>query len=141
MKVGFTGTREGMTEDQKETLYKLLLDPLPDEFHHGDCVGADEEAAEIASELGIQVVAHPPDDSKLRAYYEHNDKTLVPIPYLVRNMNIVDEVEWLIAAPKNRVDKRGGTWYTIRYAKGNLIDNTIIWPDGSTTHEFTQRDN
>ena len=57
--VGFTGTRQGMTDDQKCALRKLLSEiarngSFPLLFHHGDCVGSDEEAHEIA--VGLDAV-------------------------------------------------------------------------------------
>jgi hypothetical protein len=39
MRMGSTGTREGMSDRQKETLLKVLAEYKPAEFHHGDCVG------------------------------------------------------------------------------------------------------
>jgi hypothetical protein len=39
-KIGFTGTKDGMTDPQKSTL-RDLLDGGSGEFHHGDCVGAE----------------------------------------------------------------------------------------------------
>jgi len=43
MRVGFTGTSQGMTRPQQEAVAALLLDPVPNEAHHGNCVGADAE--------------------------------------------------------------------------------------------------
>lgn len=42
MKIGFTGTRHGMTNQQKNQFFKIIIN-LNDlkEFHHGDCIGAD----------------------------------------------------------------------------------------------------
>jgi len=126
MNVGFTGTRFGMSELQKQTLYEKLkeikLPPsvvtISDEFHHGDCVGADAEAHVIALNLKYKVVIHPPDQDKLRAFCVVSYKIEVPKPYLDRNKMIVDSCHLLIAAPRtNGEELRSGTWSTIRYAK------------------------
>ena len=34
MKIGFRGTREGMTDRQKHGLLQVLAEYEPDEFHH-----------------------------------------------------------------------------------------------------------
>ena len=41
---GFTGTRAGMTERQKQALELILCDYSMAAFHHGGCHGADAEA-------------------------------------------------------------------------------------------------
>jgi hypothetical protein len=38
-------------------------------------------------------------------------------PYLVRDKDIVEEIDVLIAAPLETKRKKGGTWYTIKQAK------------------------
>jgi len=131
--VGFTGSRAGMSEEQEAAVRGLLARTFVpgDTFHHGDCVGADAEAAGIAVNLGYFVVAHPPIDSKLRAYAPgHN--TLQPKPYLDRNHDIVDAANWLIATPHGAEDKRSGTWATIRYARAHGVSVMLIRSDGTT---------
>lgn len=49
--IGFTGTREGMTQAQKDVFASLVARIEPDEFHHGDCVGSDEAAAELVHRI------------------------------------------------------------------------------------------
>lgn len=130
--IGFTGTRHGMTEAQivSVTTTLLRLDLL--EFHHGDCIGADVQAAEIAKAQGYIIVGHPPVNEYRRAFF-FNDMTRTAKPYIERNHALVDAVGILIAAPETaREQHRSGTWATIRYAKSNNVRVIIINPDGRT---------
>lgn len=117
MKVGFTGTQRGMTKKQKVELEHLLADLNPDEFHHGDCIGADEQAHIIAGIMGFNIIIHPPEDGKKRAFM--SSPFMHPkLPYLVRNKNIVLSTQVLIAAPKSKEEElRSGTWSTVRLAR------------------------
>lgn len=128
MKTGFTGTQEGMTIYQSRALWIFLRNADPDEFHHGDCIGADETAHYIAKSLGIYVVGHPPANPKKRAFTDC-DEWREPKPYLERNHDIVDESDEIVACPKSRDEElRSGTWSTVRYAirKGKL--EGLIYP-------------
>ena len=124
MKVGFTGTRSGMTARQMLALAKFLgqYQSRITEFHHGDCVGADAEAHEIVeSFLGVNVIyVHPPNDERYRAF-KHSPHIAEPRGYLVRNHDIVNSVDRMLAAPKQiecPSNLRGqGTWATIVYAE------------------------
>lgn len=121
MRVGFTGTQRGMTPGQRDrfraTLLELVDAPGPHEFHHGDCIGADAQGAEIARELGFKLVAHPPTNDYKRAFVK-SDASWTPKPYLARNHEIVDAVELMIATPGEHTEQlRSGTWATIRYAR------------------------
>lgn len=135
MKIGFTGTRDGMTEAQKVTVKKILKgfrDAYP-EFHHGDCVGADADAHEIAEKLRYHIVIHPPTNNSLRAYCKGEDVSLLDLkPYLVRNKDIVKDTETLIATPNGFKEKQqSGTWSTVRFAQKQNKFILIVWPDGT----------
>ena len=128
MIAGFTGTQIGMTDKQKETFKKLI--EKCDELHHGDCVGADSDAHNIAKELGKRVHIHPPINSSKRAF---NDGDILnnPKEYLDRNHDIVDSSDFLIATPKGMNEElRSGTWATIRYARKRNKKVVIIYPNG-----------
>jgi len=117
--IGFTGTQQGMTQKQKDALFVILRDCGTDFiFHHGDCLGADEEAHEIVRPFqGNWIVIHPPINEIKRAWF-HGDEILKSKEYLVRNHDIVDACEVLIAAPKTDDEElRSGTWATVRYAR------------------------
>lgn len=156
--IGMTGTRRGMTEAQKKTFTKLLKsyqrrafqrsieegcprwqDAPPCILHHGDCVGADEEAHKIARSLGFHVVIHPPEYEKHRAwcapYYEseYGDKIKVreEKDYITRNHDIVDECDTMIGVPgEDKEILRSGTWSTIRYSQKQEKVLVVVVPDG-----------
>lgn len=128
---GFSGTSQGMTSAQKYSLWNFLAGGSG-EFHHGDCIGSDAEAHEIAMECGYCPVLHPPTNYSKRAWCEVPAHLMRPEgPYLVRNRDIVDETMALIATPAEHEEQpRGGTWYTIRYARKRGKATVLILPDG-----------
>ena len=133
MKIGFTGTQKGMSDVQKEAFFKLINKYKPEEFHHGDCIGADSDADNIIRKLNItqiHTIIHPPNSSTKRSYCS-SQFIREPKPYLERNKDIVNETDLLIACPKGiKEELRGGTWATIRYAKKVGKKIIIIYPDG-----------
>lgn len=117
MRVGFSGTRQGMSRKQKSRVQELLEQLKPEWFHHGDCIGADEEAAGIASKLGIKLESHPPENTRYRAFCPY-DVIHEPKPYIERNHDIVDAVEFMIFTPATDQEVlRSGTWAIWRYAQ------------------------
>lgn len=89
------------------------------EFHHGDCIGADASAHEIAKELEIDIYIYPPINNRKRAFCcTGSFKIHPPKDYIERNHNIVDNCDILIACPKSNIEElRSGTWATVRYAR------------------------
>jgi len=133
--IGFTGTQAGLTLAQWQTLKDTLGTVKQKIFHHGDCIGADEQADSIAKALEFKIVIHPPVDSGKRAFCTAN-VMWAKKPYLERNHDIVDTTDGLIACPKEFEEvMRSGTWATIRYATKKGKPVFIIWPDGSTTRK------
>lgn len=128
MKVGFTGTREGMTDAQFATLCDLLDKWDVEAFAQGDCIGADAQANYAAVTMGQHPVIHvfPPDNPKLRAWTSMDDMFTVvheEKSYAARNQDIVDFADVLVAAPKSYQEQQhSGTWQTIRMAwKANKV--------------------
>lgn len=137
MKIGFTGTREGMTDEQLQVVHKLLGALDAQEFHHGQCKGADEESCLIAKEFGICTVSHPPINNYMKSCVE-SDQYRAPNGYLERDCNIVIESDILIAAPNSYSDKKGsGTWYTINQSRKFKKPRYIIFPDGTYIYEHS----
>ena len=133
--MGFTGSRKGMTRHQRIVIHKYLEElaavQTEAEFHHGDAVGADAQAAGMAYTLRYRVICHPPKRSTYRAYTELNHVTLPVAEYLDRNRAIVDATSVLLATPDGPERTRSGTWQAIRYAR-SLGDRylLVVYPDG-----------
>src|SRR5262245_4747430 len=117
MRIGFTGTQGGMTERQRQALSCVLAELQATTLHHGDCIGADAEAHDVATAMGCEVVIHPPITEAKRAW-KRAPQIHAPKPYLARNRDIVRAAEMLVAAPAQDVEQlRSGTWSTVRFAR------------------------
>lgn len=142
MKLGFTGTRHGMTAAQKREFAELIKRMRPAVFRHGSCQGADVQAAQIV--FGVydftRIVCHPgPDGDSHRQASGVDDETLPGKTHFARNRAIVDATDALVACPCDMAEQaRGGTWYTVGYARKKGKRLWIIWPDGTVTEEATQ---
>ena len=119
MKIGITGSREGMSPNQEiEFVQSLEMVQDFEEFHHGDCVGADAKAHDIVRAFfpHVKIVVHPPIKTYMRAFKE-GDEFREPDDYIQRDQNIVDEVDFLFATPLHDDEDRSGTWTTVRHAR------------------------
>jgi hypothetical protein len=130
--VGFAGTRKGMNQKQCQDfilLVKRLVGSSADvTLHHGDCVGADAQAHDIACGLGCRIEIHPPSNPWRRAWCEA-EVIYPPLPYLERNQAIVDQADMLVATPAQCFEViRSGTWAAIRRARKKGIPITILYP-------------
>lgn len=139
--IGFTGTRHGMTDKQRQYVDAMVAEIIGGDVHaevvahHGDCVGADEQFNEIARMYGCFTVGHIPSDDSLRAHCEVR-KVMPPLPYMQRNANIVAGSDFMLATPAESSEQsRGGTWATIRMARRSGKPLAIVWPDGTATKE------
>lgn len=121
-----------MTKAQVVTFRRLVEDINPTEFHHGDCVGADEKAHNIVRQVlaDCTIFIHPPKNSSKRAGCE-GDFVFAVKEYLERNKDIVNGTDRMIATPQEfEEQQRSGTWSTVRYAEkcGTIV--YVILPDG-----------
>lgn len=118
MRVGITATQKGLTERQRILVRHQLKILNCTELHHGDCIGGDEEIHNIAVEMGIPIVIHPPIKTNKRAFCIPYAKIEIPYDYLVRNRHIVDATEYLLGCPDTNKERlRSGTWSTLRYGR------------------------
>ena len=139
MKLGMTGSREGMSEKALDVLKEFMTSNEVEECHHGDCVGADIEFHNLSKELNKYIIIHPPNKTYLRSYCK-GDESRDPLSYLDRNHYIVDETDMLIAFPKEDKEVwRSGTWSTIRYARKQGKRVYIVYPSGEVQEEDNKK--
>ena len=138
-KIGFTGTRHGMSDKQLKEFKNIILIKEVEEFHHGMCIGSDKQAhdfieEEKKKERKIKIVGHPPSFKKFMVECDC-DIYMKPYDYLKRNKNIVDETDMLIATPDTKERVRSGTWSTVRYARKKSKKIYVIHKNGRVTVE------
>lgn len=142
MIVGFTGTRDGLSNPQLAWLYQLFETAPPDGryvVHHGACVGADAAVHKAALAAKQQIHVWPPVNDKYLARECLTPDALVTVhhamPYLNRNREIVRAGEGLVAFPKQdeQPDNQvlwGGTWYTVNFAERMNKPVVVVYPNG-----------
>jgi hypothetical protein len=135
--IGFTGTRYGMTALQHAEMRRQIVGIYRDAgqtFHHGDCVGADEQFHRIVrQEIGGWIVGHLPIDQEHRAFCDF-DETRAPLKHMQRNAAIVKSSAIVFAAPYEMTEQdRGGTWRTVQMARKAKRELVIVFPDGSVS--------
>jgi hypothetical protein len=137
MILGFTGTRENLTDPQLGWLYEQL-EGADATVHHGACVGADLAVHKTALDNGLWVHVWPPTNMKLVAAECVTPEVGViyhpRMPYLNRNREIVNAAQELVALPKHEEQPGplnwGGTWYTVDFAERMNKRVTICYPSG-----------
>jgi hypothetical protein len=141
--IGFTGTRNEPTHIQLTLLRQFLENKKKygaQVFHHGNCIGADTVAAFIADELDYYIVCHPAESPRYEGVSPYDEK-IERYPYLERNTHIVQSTNLLVSIPYREVTleeilncengtRRGGTYYTTRYALKHEKWVYMITPSG-----------
>jgi hypothetical protein len=150
MIISFTGTQIGMTTEQVSKFIKIIGYLKPERFNFGLCVGADVDAYFAVKAVGKyqpKIIGYPgyseyrPNDLSKRAKDCRCDELKEPKPFLVRNQDIVNDSDILIATPKEFEEQiRSGTWSTVRKAKAQRLQIIIIFPDGSLKLENVRED-
>lgn len=137
MDVGVTATRDGLSKPQLIRIAGLLVSNVTSDkhgkrLHHGDCIGGDDEIAELAYRIGYENIGHPPINVSKRAFNAYTHVWREAKEYHPRNHDIVDESTFLIGAPKDySPEANSGTWATIRYAQSQKKMIYVALPDGS----------
>jgi len=132
VKLGFMGSRGGMTQNQVHALTKVLKDLDVTEVHHNDVHGAAHQFHNMANRIvmGASFIAHPPNTPKYRAFCNVSS-SVPPSGYLQSGKQIVDATDLLVAAPRTDCETRLGlTWKVVRYARNQKKNLLIIRPNG-----------
>jgi hypothetical protein len=137
-KIGFTGTRFGLSARQVKDIIGVFLWAVEVcEIHHGMCVGADVGFHEIIRKIDpnriIKIIGHPTSEryvkKDLLAHDLDCDEVREARPPIERNRIIVDQTDFMIAAPFTQAEiVRSGTWSTIRYARQREKEVYIFTP-------------
>lgn len=147
-KIGYTGTRNGMTQAQKDSLFGILdylgcFKGTVTHINHGDCIGGDEEfdnaVVETLKQDTVTRIIHAPVDPEHQAHMASRNngfykETIISEPqtHLKRNRNVVEASDIIIAAPEQDSDPGwGGTWYTYNYARKHDKPTYLIQPSGN----------
>lgn len=136
--VGFTGSRHGMTRAQELVVWRLLQELVDEgaiEFHHGGCVGSDEQGARAAQRMAYVVHDHPASDVDARWIATPTGRQHEAALTRERNRAIVDACDVLIAATRGDEIRRSGTWQTVRYARERGRAVVIVTPLGDERRE------
>lgn len=148
MILGFTGTRQGTTDAQRElirvTIHECAIQAEFSKaklvFAHGGAEGADFEAHWIAGKSGkvSQIVIYPAKRAKIARKRFEGKGMLSEVIWkpedepLKHNGFIVAECSSLLACPAGYEEElRSGTWATIRLAQKKEKRIIIIWPNGA----------
>jgi hypothetical protein len=133
--LGFTGTRTGITKQQKASIVWFLLEAS--QFHHGDCIGADEQAQQLARNLDVDCFAYPGQMTQYNACTEGNLVVYDPQPELTRNRKIATVCDRLLACPGTYSEElRSGTWATCRYGYQAGKQVIAVYPDGTIDEQW-----
>lgn len=140
MRIAFTGTRKGLTTYQLGALQGWALDwfSAGSRIMHGMAIGADAEFHRMLRRTfgsAADIEGWPSDIKSQRDDLLSVDTRREPMRPLLRNLQIIQRADVLLAAPAEMEEQqRGGTWSTIRAARrrGMTEENgklEIFWPE------------
>jgi hypothetical protein len=126
----FTGSRNGMTEEQSAGVERLLKELDVGTLLHGVAIGADEQTSLIAQRMDLKVKAYPADAGDDRSTTAFATEWKPPQAPLERNKVMVTNAHLLIATPDGPEKVPSGTWATVRFARDKKKLVHVVMPDG-----------
>lgn len=132
MILGVSGTRSRPSDMQIAFLEKAISYSEVIEVHHGDCVGLDNWAHNLAIKHHKLIVVHPPDVEKWRAYCTNKNATILPVKwYTNRNLDIILASDICLAFPFSREwASSRGTYNFVDVATKHKKSLIIVHADG-----------
>jgi hypothetical protein len=131
VKIGFAGSRTGMTDTQIQKVKEVLAKYDVVEVHHGDCLGADAQFHDICTEKGLKIIVHPPLSKEFRAFKTTGSTTiLTEKAYNARNTELVESCDFFIGCPaKWKTNPHSGTWKILECALQQKMSAQIFPKD------------
>jgi hypothetical protein len=124
-----------MTPAQQAALRDLIRNTHMSALIHGGCHGADRQAHTIwENEHRTAPSIYAGDMTQWLFSKKHFPRSPLRLyeSYTLRNMAIVGDSDWLVAAPATPYELiRSGTWQTLRIARQRRLHTILIVPDGS----------
>ena len=119
MKIGIVGSRKRSfnkdgtvnKETKKEVEDLINSIDVDDTIVSGGCKGVDSFAIDYAIKRGMDTHVYPPFIYDTMTYGEMTQE------YYRRNREVVDSCDKLYAFISKDMIKKGGTWYTVEYAR------------------------
>jgi hypothetical protein len=121
-KLGFTGTRNGLSDNQRAWLALEIQSNPPAKAGHGDCVGADGDFHDLLRLYAPSCEIHvwPSLFEGLRAF-KKGDVMYEPEKAGVRDKHIVKFATHFVGCPPTDFEvQRSGSWQTLRMARNRL---------------------
>lgn len=150
MLISFIGSQARLTDFQQKYFVEILQRKECTELITGDCIGAEDDALELALQNGIKNISiYPCDNPTKRAFRldptQITRRLSVPLdwisigdvkvrffpcaPYQKSKEQIIDSGALVIAAPKEfKMTFQSACWRSIRYAWKVKKDSIIIIP-------------
>lgn len=138
--LGMTGNRLGFqSKFQQRGAWSLFKFFEPKEFHHGGCIGCDDQCHSIALTLNIPIIVHRPINESEMASCTGGEDRLAKT-YLARNRDIVAESDVMLSFPRAEwnPNDRGGTVWTTKYTIKLGIPIVIVTPTQLHWHHFPE---
>ena len=133
MKYGMTGTRKGMTDAQAQAfVFALKKHPKLDHLVHGDCIGADNDAHDIALNMGHTITIRPCDlEDQIQSAVSLVQKVLALL--YMHPLHVVFE-----AAPVAMQTDVSAAGIADTFGRTDLYSHSLLFPNHPEHHAYKE---